>query len=557
MSEQAFSDAQLAARKKLRDDFEFYAKHCVLIRTKEGAIAPLLLNRVQKRFVDAINVQMLETGRVRFVVLKARQQGLSTVISAWQYWWLSQRKAQKGLVMAHEAESTQTLFDMYKRVHENVPDIVRPSTKYSSRTELVFDKLDTGLRVATAGGRGVARGETLTVAHLSEVAFWPTAFANTNFNGLVQAIPDVAGTAIFLESTAQGVQGKFYDMYQGAANKGPLWNGYEVFFSAWFESDEYRTPAPADFQRTPAEEELIAQFYDQGLTSNDQLEWRRRKVATNGLDLFKQEYPATADEAFLSTGRPIFNSDYVHARIKGHIPCKPVLTLKSVEPIYDDKTGRELPLRVLREDARGELKVFYEVDQKETYVIGADVGMGIRGGIKGRKEGDPSVAQVLDSQLRQVAVWRGIVHPDVFAKVLETLGYHYNSATIAPERNNHGLVTCVALRDLNYPFLYTEQPEGTLESERDSINLGFFTSERTKPLIVDKLRQYDRERQIEINDETTLKEMLTFVVSENGKIEAEGGMHDDTVMALAIAAYVHEGRWSPVEVSDEYYTEAI
>jgi phage terminase large subunit-like protein len=115
---------------------------------------------------------MQRTGRVRFVVLKARQQGLSTVISAWQYWWLSQRKAQKGLVMAHEAESTQTLFDMYKRIHENVPDIVRPSTKYS-RGQNWYSTSSTRLRVATAGGRGVARGETLTVAHLSEVAFWP------------------------------------------------------------------------------------------------------------------------------------------------------------------------------------------------------------------------------------------------------------------------------------------------------------------------------------------------------------------------------------------------
>jgi hypothetical protein len=154
-------------------------------------------------------------------------------------------------------------------------------------------------------------------------------------------------------------------------------------------------------------------------------------------------------------------------------------------------------------------------------------------------------------------VWRGICHPDVFANILVTLGYHYNSATIAPERNNHGLVTCVALRDANYPYIYTEQPEGTLEADRDSINLGFFTSERTKPLIIDKLRQLDREGGIEINDPTTLSEMMTFVVTENGKMEAEGGTHDDCVMSLAIAAYVSEDAWNPVEVTDDYYSEAI
>jgi hypothetical protein len=548
------TETQKVARKKLYEDFEFYAAKCIKIRTKQGKIAPLVLNRVQRRFVKKCIAQLQKYGRVRMVVLKARQQGLSTVISALQYWWLSQRKAQKGLVMAHEAESTTTLFDMYRRIHDNVPDIVRPSTKYSSRSELVFDKLDSALRVATAGGRGVARGETLTFAHLSEVAFWPTAFANTNFNGLVQAIPEEDGTFIFLESTAQGVTGKFYEMAMGAERTDHMWNGYELFFSAWFESAEYREPAPADFQRTPEEEKLIARFHDAGLTSNDQLYWRRKKVATNGLDLFKQEYPATPEEAFLSTGRPIFNNDYISERLKD---VKQPITTMAVEETYDEQSGRPLPLRVIREHPRGELKVYRPLDPKESYVIGADVGMGLRQGVKGRKDGDPSVAQILDSQMRQVAVWRGLCHPDVFAKILETLGYHYNSATIAPERNNHGLVTCVALRDANYPYIYTDQVEGTLEPDKDTIKLGFFTSEATKPLIIDKLRACDREREIEINDETTLKEMMTFVVNENGRMEAEAGTHDDCVMSLAIAAYIHEGKWKPVEVFEEFYSEAV
>jgi hypothetical protein len=548
------TESQKKARKRLYDDFAFYARHCIKIRTKQGKIAPLVLNRVQERFMERVLAQLEHNGKVRMVVLKARQQGLSTVISALQYWWLSQRKAQKGLVMAHESESTTSLFDMYRRIHDNVPDIVRPSTKYSSRSELVFDKLDSALRVATAGGRGVARGEMLTFAHLSEVAFWPPAFANNNFNGLVQAIPEESGTFIFLESTAQGVTGKFYEMAQGADRADQHWNGYELFFSAWYESAEYRETAPADFKRTPEEEDLIAAFSDKGLTSNDQLYWRRKKVATNGLDLFKQEYPATAEEAFLSTGRPIFNNEYVTERLR--TPKAPE-TIMAVEETYDEKNGRPLPLRVLREHARGELKVYRPLDPKESYVIGADVGMGLRQGIKGKKDGDPSVAQILDSQMRQVAVWRGLCHPDVFAKILETLGYHYNSATIAPERNNHGLVTCVQLRDSNYPYLYTEQTEGTLDADKDTIKLGFYTSEASKPLIIDKLRALDREREIEINDETTLKEMKTFVVSENGKMEAEAGTHDDCVMALAIAAYIHEGKWRPVEVSDEFYSEAI
>ena len=142
-----------------------------VVHFRDKGIKPLVLNRTQKRFILAVLKQWQATGRVRFVVLKARQQGFSTVISAFGYWWLSQHPAQKGLVMAHEADSTTTLFDMYRRIHDNVPTAVRPSTKYSSRTELVFDRLDSSLRVATAGGRGVARGETIQVAHRPR---WPS-----------------------------------------------------------------------------------------------------------------------------------------------------------------------------------------------------------------------------------------------------------------------------------------------------------------------------------------------------------------------------------------------
>lgn len=536
MSEGLLSHEQRrAVRKRLFDDFEFYAKHCVKIRTKKGTIVPLVLNTVQRRFVKAIIRQMTTTGRVRFVVLKARQQGLSTVISAWQYWWLSQRRAQKGLVMAHEADSTTTLFDMYTRIHDNCPEWVRPSTKYQSRNYLFFDRLDTGLRVATAGGRGVARGETLTVAHLSEVAFWPSAFAVANFNGLIQAVPDEVGTAVFLESTANGMTGKYREMWVKAV-KGE--NGYEPFFSAWFESPEYQKAAPADFERTPDETALAdkVRVLNAGYELSDaQLYWRRLKIGEGTQEHFRQEYPAFPEEAFLSTGRPVFNPDNILERLeKAPAPKKRMLVTEGA----------------VTENAAGELLMYYDLDPKERYTIGADVGMGVR-------NGDPSCAQILDSHLRQCAVWRGLVHPDYFGTVLNTLGYHYNTALIAPERNNHGLLTCTKLRDLNYPELYTEQVEGTLEDSKDTIRLGFFTSEASKPLIIDKLRAVERDKEIEINDETTLHEMQTFIVTESGKLEADDGCHDDTVISLAVAVHVHEGKWTPVPVADEHYSRAI
>ena len=70
-------------------------------------------------------------------------------------------------------------------------------------------------------------------------------------------------------------------------------------------------------------------------------------------------------------------------------------------------------------------------------------------------------------------------------------------------------------------------------------------------------RGFVREREIEINDKTTLQEMLSFIVTESGKMQAEDGCFDDCVMALAIAAHIHEGKWFPIKVTEEFYSHAI
>jgi hypothetical protein len=148
------------------------------------------------------------------------------------------------------------------------------------------------------------------------------------------------------------------------------------------------------------------------------------------------------------------------------------------------------------------------------------------------------------------------VHPDHFADILAALGRYYNMALIAPERNNHGLVTCIRLhRELSYPNVFLDIKEGQTE-EQDTINIGFYTDVKTRPLIIDRLRAAFRD-ELTVNDRTTLKEMQTFVVNEAGKMQAESKCHDDCVMALAIANHIHPGRFAPIEVPDDYYVNAI
>lgn len=518
-----------AVRKRLYEDFEFYSRHCVRIRTKKGEVSPLLLNAAQRKLLYIIIDQMAATGKVRVIILKARQQGFSTLVHAWLYWRLSQRKAKKGLVIAHKADSTQALWTMYKRTHAACPAHVRPSTKSDSRKALAFDVLDTEIVIATAGGDGVARGETITHCHRSEVAFWPPATAADNMNALSQTIPDAPDTADFIESTANGMAGPFYELWQ-ASVRGET--GYAPVFSPWYDTPEYRQEVPAGFERTYEEKDLVALY---GL-DDEQLCFRRKKIAESDIDKYKQEYPACAEEAFLTSGRPVFEPEVITRMLQDAPPLLMKMT-------------REGPTFV--EHTRGELTVFHKKDPAETYYIGADVAMGL-------KNGDYSVAQILDSQKRQVGVWRGHVDPDYFADVLFSLGNYYNGALVAVENNSHGLLTAVRLgpKDLNYENLYTEIGEGQLD-DRDTITIGFRTTSKSKPLILDRLRASIREKDVEINDKTTLNEMRSFIVTETGAMKAEEGSHDDCVMSLALANHIHDGKFTPIKVTDDFYESAL
>lgn len=515
-------------RKRLYTDFPYYANAALKIRTKQGDITPLKLNQAQEILDKAVQAQLDTEGKIRVIILKARQQGLSTYTGGYLYYSVSQQKARKAMVVTHHADSTRALFDMTKRFHEHCPEILKPHTKYSSRRELSFDILDSSFVVATAGGDSVGRGETLTHVHCSELAFWPKSNAEEVWNGLLQAVPNAPGTAVFVESTANGVSGIYYDLWRGAVEGK---NGFVPVFIPWYADPTYREPVPDKFERTPDEIEL-ADLYD---LDDEQLMFRRRKVAQNGLDLFKQEYPSEPEEAFLTTGRPVFNLEKLQEQLKDTRDVEERLALEGEDFV---------------EHMRGELTTYRPHDPGEHYIIGADVAMGV-------SRGDYSVAQVLDSKKRQVATWRGQVHPDYFAEVLRALGFYFNEARIIVENNGHGILTCTRLgKDYAYPNFYTEVQVDKI-TDKETIKLGFTTTARTKPLIIDQLRASLRENELELNDKTTIREMLTYIVTDSGSMEAEPGCFDDCVMSLALANHIHEGAWEPIDSTDEYYEEMV
>lgn len=295
---------QIEILRRLKDDFPHYAKTCLKIKTKTGAIVPLQLNKAQLYAHERMEQQKRETGKVRALILKARQQGFSTYVGARFYHSSSLAHGVSVFILTHEQAATDNLFGMVVRYHEHSP--LKPHTGAANAKELLFDRLDSGYSVATAGQKAVGRSKTVQRFHGSEVAFWPN--ASEHFAGVMQAIPDLPGTEVVLESTANGVTGEFYERWQQAeAGVGD----YIAIFSPWFWEVGYTRTPPEGFslrhEKMEGEDISEAEYAELHGLSMAQMCWRRAKIAElKDPMLFMQEYPATAEEAFQATGHDSF-----------------------------------------------------------------------------------------------------------------------------------------------------------------------------------------------------------------------------------------------------------
>ena len=295
-------------RIKLQNDFTFYAKRILKVRTKSGGVTNFILNQSQRYIHDKLQEQRTRTGKVRAIILKGRQMGCSTLVAGRFYHRVTHSFGCQAFILAHEAQATNNLYEIANRYYEHTPDLIRPVISKSNAKELRFGELDSGYKLGTALNKNVGRSATIQLLHCSEVGFWENAAEHAT--GVMQAVPDMANTEIILESTANGVGGYFHEMWQQA--EAGL-SEYLAIFVPWFWQDEYVKDVGDDFKRTEDEAELNRIY---GLTDN-QLVWRRNKIVElsangrNGILAFQQEYPCSAAEAFVLSGEDNFISSHL------------------------------------------------------------------------------------------------------------------------------------------------------------------------------------------------------------------------------------------------------
>jgi hypothetical protein len=153
------TEALIQELSMLQGDFLYYAPKCLKIKAKDKTIKKLVLNKAQKYVHDRLQAQLAETGKVRALILKARQQGFSTYIGGRFYWKTSLNPGTNTYILTHEQTATDNLFAMVGRYHDHSP--LKPVTGASNAKELNFPKLDGGYAVGTAGSKAVGRSKTI------------------------------------------------------------------------------------------------------------------------------------------------------------------------------------------------------------------------------------------------------------------------------------------------------------------------------------------------------------------------------------------------------------
>lgn len=514
---------ELFKRKKkeeYKNDFELFAKEQIRIITKNASqgFVPFTFNAAQVLINEKLEAQREKTGKVRAIVLKARQQGISTYCAARVFWKTFFTPHTRSVVMAHDSATSDALFNMSRNIIDNMED--RPTLQKSNAKEILFEHNKSGYRLYTAGAKEAGRGTTPTIAHLSEVAFWQ--FDEQILAGLFQGISQENETEVILESTANGASGEFFRLYQGAMNGD---NEYVPIFLPWYITPEYRRKAPPEMELTEEEDELVENYS----LDNDQLYWRRLKIGESGEKKFIQEYPASAEEAFLVTGNSVFDQELVQmyeARVPDYIRE------------FDYETS------YFEDNKNGHLDMWTAPSFEDRFIIGADVALGV-----GQ---DYSTAVVMNKEREVCALFRdNYVDPSVFGDILFYLGRYFNNALLAVESNSLGIATLNRLKQMNYVNLYYQTKAASLLND-EGAKPGFRTTISTKPMIIGNLKRAIEEHDIRLHSDVILNELRTYVSAENGSTNALAGNYDDTVMALAIAfeAYrTHQHRLTTDTVS--------
>ncbi len=430
------------------------------------------------------------------IVLKARQLGISEITAAYATWLMLFHREKNVIVMASKAETAKNIIRKIETALKKLP-------KWLLLADIITDnklsiELSNGSRckaIATSGDAG--RSEAVSFLIIDEAAFVP------NFEELWTGLyPTVAaGGRVAVLSTPNGVGNKFHSLYVDGEAKA---NEFKPHKFMWYVHPE-RVEGLRDDPDRP------------GFKTSP---WFEKEVSSANMS--PRDVAQELECNFNASGDTVLT----------------VAALKWIEEGTMNPSFKEYSDRALYK--------WFEPQRELRYFISADVARG-----DGR---DNSVAHVWDaSNMSQVAEYYGKLSTEDFAKLLVDLGREYNKAMLVIENNNIGLACLEHVKLSQYENVYFsrrgDQKPGEAVStlwgaSAEDLVPGFTTSPKNRPLMIDKLEEYIRNKTITIRSKRLLEELKTFIWHA-GRPEAMSGCNDDAIMAAAIGVWIRDTFLAP------------
>lgn len=510
---------------EVKNNPEYLIELEFVIVDKRQQTVPFFINEVQKEFINILNKAKEDYKNnkitdLSFLILKGRQQGFTTLITAYQLACSLLNKNFQGFTLADKTDNTEAIFqNKAKFPYEQLPDIIKPTEKFNNKRQLLFEKLNSNWSVDTAT-ENVGRSRTINFFHGSECGFWKS--ISKVQAGLGEAF--TIDCIKIYESTANGYN-DFQKMWENNS-------GIKCFFE-WWKTPEYRTRFESEKTKESFVKsinnskewifERIKILVEDKHLELEQVYWYYKKYLSYiDKELIKQEYPCSAEEAFLASGNCYFNKEKIINRI-----TQIKEPIKRGSFIYDYDGLKITNIKFVASDD-GFIDIFESPKTNYPYVLAGDTA---------GEGSDHFIGQVLENTTgKQVAKLRKQFDADEYTRQMYCLGKYYNNALIGIE-TNFDTYPIKELERLGYKNMFIREKEDTYTGKHEKA-FGFRTDRITRPLILSMLQSIVNDNIDLINDKETLEEMLVFVRNEKGRPEAQEGCHDDLVMALAIAYYI-------------------
>ena len=529
---------------RIEEDFEFWCARCVTIKDKmSGRNVPFVLNRPQRRLLGVMEDQRVTGDPVRVILLKARQWGGSTLVQIYLAWMqLVRHKGWNSLICGHLQMTSKSIKRMYNLLLRHYPrelldadEVPRFSKLEGQPNVQQIESRESLVLTASSRSEDAMRGYDISMAHLSEVAFWKESPMHSPDDVVRSVCGSVAlkpETVIVLESTADGVGNYFHDEWlraeSGRSDKAAV-------FVPWYEIAIYTSDVDDPKALWDAMDEYEQELWRDG-RSLEQICWyHNKRKEYRSHELMMAEFPSSASEAFSTSGNNPFKRNHLDELEKG-CARRPLLVGDIQGAGSSGKAAKENVHLVA--EPNGLLQV-WEMPQSRSpvevrYLVVVDVG--------GRSESsDYSVIAVWRDGDRFrpkeiVAQWRGHIYHDQLAVKAMQLALLYNRALLVVECNT--LINEASRAGESEYILQTLSRNlyGNLY-KRDGRKLGFHTNVKTKREAITELIRAVRDGDYIERDPDAVNEMRDYQ-ERNGTYAARQGKHDDILMTRAIGLLV-------------------